>query len=97
MGNINIYVNWNEQVSIWLDYSYNPVFTINDSPSSSIYVSTSKIYYENGIFNMWYLCTYDSGRGNVWYSKSNDGINWQNVSDQPVLTGRNTPAGMIIL
>ena len=91
-GNINIYVNWNNQNVVWEDYSNNPIFTINDSPSSSIYVSTSKIFYENGIFNMWYLCTYAAGRGNVWYTRSTDGLNWQNMSDQPVFVGRSIPA-----
>ena len=91
-GNINIYVNWNNQNVVWEDYSNNPIFTINDSPSSSIYVSTSKIFYENGIFNMWYLCTYAAGRGNVWYTRSTDGLNWQNMSDQPVFVGRSMPA-----
>ncbi|MEJ2616301.1 MAG: hypothetical protein P8Z35_15190 [Ignavibacteriaceae bacterium] len=78
-GNINIYINWNNQNVVWEDYSNNPVFTIDDSPSSSIYVSTSKIFYENGIFNMWYLCTYAAGKGNVWFARSPDGLNWQNV------------------
>ncbi|MGB8316853.1 MAG: hypothetical protein WCE54_01925 [Ignavibacteriaceae bacterium] len=91
-GKINIYINWNNQSMVWTDYSNNPVFTINDSPASSIYVSTSKIFYEEGVFNMWYLSTYAAGRGNVWYTKSDDGLNWQSVSYQPVFAGRNIPA-----
>ncbi len=82
-GSIYINVNWGNQASI-INYSYNPIFTTQDNPSMPNAVSTSKILYDKGIYKMWYLCTYNSGKGNIWYAESQDGINWQNKSDRPV-------------
>jgi beta-1,2-mannobiose phosphorylase / 1,2-beta-oligomannan phosphorylase len=82
-GGVFIQVNWGNQNS-WIDYLHNPIFTSQDNPSLPNAVSTSKILYDNGIYKMWYLCTYDAGKANVWYAESQDGINWQNKFNQPV-------------
>ncbi len=82
-GEVYIHVTWGNQNS-WIDYNYNPIFTPSDNPSYPVSVSTSKVLYDNEIFKMWYLCTYNSGKGNVWYAESKDGLNWQNKFDEPI-------------
>ncbi len=84
-GSVYIQVNWGSQSSL-IDYFYNPIFSPQDNSSVPNAVSTSKILYDNGIFKMWYLCTYNSGKGNVWYAESKDGINWVNKTNTPVFT-----------
>ncbi len=84
-GNIFITVSWGTSQSMFTDYSNNPVFTINGNPSNPNAVSEVKMIYDNGIYKMWYLCTYNAGRGNIWYAESPDGINWMNKSNGPVL------------
>ncbi len=84
-GSIYIYVNWGIPQTDWIDYSGNPVFSPSENPSNTSFCGESKIIYENGIYKMWYLCTYDAGRANIWYAESPDGINWQNKTTTPVL------------
>lgn len=83
-GNISITVNWGNTGSNWLDYSNNPVFTIYQNPSYPNAVSQGKIIYEDGVYKMWYMCTYNAGKGNIWYAESADGINWVNKTSAPV-------------
>ncbi len=83
-GSIFIQVNWGNNSTNWIDFLYNPIFTPQDNPSMPNAVSQGEILYENGIYKMWYLCTYNAGKGNIWYAESQDGINWQNKSNQPV-------------
>lgn len=84
-GNIFIYVTWGIPQAMFTDYVNNPVFTTNYNPSNPNAVSEVKMIYDNGIYKMWYLCTYNSGVGNIWYAESPDGINWVNKSNTPVL------------
>ncbi|MCL5030332.1 MAG: hypothetical protein M1480_15080 [Bacteroidetes bacterium] len=84
-GNVYISVNWGTQQALWVDYYNNPVFTVYQNPSHPNAISEVKIISDNGIYKMWYLCTYNAGRGNVWYAESMDGINWVNKSVGPVL------------
>ncbi|MHB9011513.1 MAG: glycoside hydrolase family protein [Ignavibacteriaceae bacterium] len=84
-GNIYIYVTWGVPQAMFTDYSNNPVFIIYQNPSNPLEVSESKIIHDNGIYKMWYLCTYNSGRGNIWYAESTDGIHWTNKTNLPVL------------
>jgi len=86
-GSIIIQVNWGNSSTNWVDYSHNPIFTSQDNPSIPNAVSQGKILYENGIYKMWYMCTYNSGKGNIWYAESNDGIIWGNKTYSPVLDG----------
>ncbi len=88
-GNIYIVVNWGTG-SNWIDYNLNPIFTPDDNPSFPNQVSTSKIIYDNGKYKMWYMCTYNAGKTNVWYAESSDGIDWQNKFTYPVFTSGNT-------
>ncbi len=84
-GNIDIYVTWGNTYSMFTDYFNNPIFNTTNNPSNPNAVSEVKMIYDNGIYKMWYLCTYNSGRGNIWYAESQDGINWTNKSNAPVL------------
>jgi predicted GH43/DUF377 family glycosyl hydrolase len=86
-GNINIYVNWENQ---WIDYYNNPVFTSHNSPDSPLAVTEPRVIYDQGIYKMWYLNLYNSAKGNIWYAESNDGINWHSVQNQPVLVPGNS-------
>lgn len=85
-GNISITVMWGNTSSLWLDYSNNPVLTASNNPSNPNGIGTAKIIFDNGVYMMWYMCTYNSGVGNIWLAESNDGIHWNNVSNQPVFT-----------
>ncbi len=89
-GDVYIHVTWGSYYS-WLDYFYNPIFTTQENPSYPNIVSTSKILYDNGMYKMWYLCTYNSGKGNVWYAESKDGLKWENKYDKPIFV--NAPSG----
>ncbi len=84
-GSIYLKVNWGTQY-VCIDYSGNPIMTKQNNPSNPNSVGASKILYDNGIYKMWYTCTYNSGKGNVWYAESLDGIKWQNKTNQPVFT-----------
>ncbi len=84
-GSIYIMVNWGTAQQTFLDYMNNPVFVTSQNPSYPLEVSEPKILYENGVYKMWYLCTYNSGHGNIWYAESSDGINWTNKTSYPVL------------
>ncbi len=88
-GSIYIFVRWGTG-SNWIDYSLNPIFTSNDNPTFPNQVSTSKVIYDNGKYRMWYMCTYNGGRNNVWYAESLDGIHWQNKFTYPVFASGNT-------
>ncbi len=91
-GSIYIKVNWGTNQPVFVDNRGNPVFTVLQNPSNPNAVSEVKIIYDNGIYKMWYLCTYNAGTGNVWYAESTDGIHWVNKSDSPVLDVDTTSA-----
>ena len=84
-GNINLYINWDSS-SKWIDYVNNPIFTINDGPSSVIALGAHIVYLDNGTYKMWYSGTNSSGNLNVYYAESIDGINWVKKTDTPVLS-----------
>ncbi len=83
-GSVYIHVNWGTGQSSFVDYNMNPIFTIYNNPSFPNLVSMSKVINDNGIYKMWYVCTYNAGKGNVWYAESKDGINWKNLFNNPV-------------
>lgn len=84
-GTIFITVNWGTTAPNFVDYVSNPVFTPSANPSNPLIVAESKIILDNGIYKMWYLCTYNAGFANIWYAESNDGISWTNKTNLPVL------------
>ena len=81
-GSIRIYVDWGNK---WTDFYGNPVITPYDNPDFPNAVTQAKIIYDNAIYKMWYLNLYNSAKTNVWYAESNDGINWHNIQNTPVL------------
>jgi predicted GH43/DUF377 family glycosyl hydrolase len=87
IGDVHINVTWGTIKNSWIDYQVNPIFTIYNSPANPTGgVSEAKVLFEDNKYHMWYLNTYNSGRGNVGYAESADGINWYSVTDSPVLT-----------
>lgn len=83
-GNINIYINWGNNQN-WVDFTGNPFFTVNNNPTLPLALGAHIVLLDNGIYKMWYMCIYNSSKANVWYSESNDGINWQNKFNSPVI------------
>jgi predicted GH43/DUF377 family glycosyl hydrolase len=84
MGSVYISIKWGS--SGWTDYDTNPIFTKSQSfgdPYGG--VSAGKVLFENGIYKMWYINTYESGHGDVQYAESIDGIHWHNVMNQTIL------------
>jgi len=86
-GSIYIYVTWGTTSQItFTDYGNNPVLSIYNAPGFPKSVSQSKIFYDNGLYKMYYIHEYYNGKGGtVWYAESLDGINWTNKLNQPVL------------
>lgn len=84
-GNINIYINWGNNQK-WIDFSGNPLFTINNNPTQPLALGAHIVLLDSGIYKMWYMCVYKSSKANVWYAESNDGIDWQNKYESPVLS-----------
>jgi predicted GH43/DUF377 family glycosyl hydrolase len=83
-GGAKIIVNWGKPKVNWIDSPNNPIFTAMKNPSHPIRVSTSKIIFDKGIFKMFYLSGYNSGKPNIWYAESTDGIKWKNTLEEPV-------------
>ncbi len=84
-GNIIVFVSWGKTQEMFTDYINNPVFATYDCPAFPKSVSQEKIFYDNGIYKMYYICGYSYRGGNVWYAESIDGINWTSKLNQPVL------------
>ncbi len=85
-GDIEIAVNWGQTIKHWVDYKNNPVFNVSDIPYFTYSVSQAQVMYDNGTYKMWFMNLYDSGRGDISYAESKDGISWQLGSQSPVLT-----------
>jgi len=83
-GSVHITVNWGKSNQHWLNYPDNPIFTRLNNPSRPNGVSTAKIIFDKGIYKMFYICIYNSGKGNIWYAESSNGITWQNILEEPV-------------
>ncbi len=89
-GNIYIYVNWGVPPNMnWIDYPANPIISPTVIPNIPLGVIRSKVYLEDGQYKMWFTSTYNSASMNTWYATSQDGLNWQLGSNNPVLTKGN--------
>ena len=84
-GSIYIFVDWGAAQSSWIDYQNNPIFNSSELNYFSYSVDQAKILYDNGIYKMWFMNLYNSGKGDVSYAESNDGISWHLVGSAPVL------------
>jgi len=86
VGNINIFLNWNQSVGSWIDYQGNPILSVKDIPYYTLAVDQAQIMYDNGKYKIWFENLYNSGHGDIGYAESNDGLTWQVSNSRPVLT-----------
>jgi predicted GH43/DUF377 family glycosyl hydrolase len=84
-GGIYIFVTWGER-NEWKDGAEYPVLQTNHNPSSPLYVTQAKVIYDDGIYKMWYNALYNNAVASIWYAESQDGISWNTIGNQPVLT-----------
>ena len=87
-GSIYIFVNWGIN-AIWTDFPFNPIISQSIIPDNPLAVTHSKLLFEDGLYKMWFNSLYYSASSNIWYAISNDGINWQLGSSNPVLVQGN--------
>jgi len=85
-GSIFIQVNWGNSNTNWIDYSNNPVLSVKDIPYFTLSVDQGQVFYDDGIYKMWFMNLYYNGRTNISYAESNDGLIWHLGSSEPVLT-----------
>jgi predicted GH43/DUF377 family glycosyl hydrolase len=85
-GGIYIFVTWGINNTSWKDWHLNPVLTTFQNPSNPLYVTQSKVIYDNGKYKMWYNAVYYSAAASIWYAESLDGKTWTTIGTQPVLT-----------
>lgn len=84
-GNVNIFINWNQNGGKWIDYQQNPILSVKDIPYYTLAVDQAEVMFNNGKYRVWFENLYDSGHGDIGYAESNDGLTWQLNSDNPVL------------
>lgn len=85
-GNINIFINWNQNGAKWIDYQGNPILSVKDIPYYTLAVDQAQIMYDDGKYKIWFENLYNSGHGDIGYAESNDGLTWQINANNPVLT-----------
>ena len=85
VGAIYIYVTWDNSSS-WIDYFNNPIFIPSGTYWDYKRVQQPKILYDGNIYRMYYTAQGASYSGYVGLAVSNDGINWTNYSENPVLS-----------
>jgi predicted GH43/DUF377 family glycosyl hydrolase len=85
-GSILILVNWGQSNTTLIDYQNNPILSVKDIPYFTLAVDQAQVMYDNGKYKLWFMNVYNSGRGDIGYAESSDGITWNKVSNFPVLT-----------
>lgn len=88
VGSIYIHVTWGVPIhQYWIDYLNNPIISKSNNYYDYYGVAQPVILFDEGIYKMWYvgLDFAGSGRGNILYAFSNDGINWTQYNNNPVL------------
>lgn len=84
-GNVYIWVTWgNQKPANWTDFIGNPVFLPGSSWNYSG-VQQPKILFENNLIKMYYTSQGTAYSGYIGLAQSNDGINWSNNPNYPVL------------
>ena len=71
----------------------------NPQPWRAVVCYSPHVIYDEGKFRMWYLGTSEASRSNdiaMGYAESDDGLDWTEHPDNPVLSGDNVPWGNII-
>lgn len=92
VGSIYIHVTWGVPINQnWIDYSNNPIISKSNNYYDYYGVAQPVVLFDEGIYKMWYvgLDYAGSGRGNILYAFSNDGMNWTQYNNNPVMTPRN--------
>jgi predicted GH43/DUF377 family glycosyl hydrolase len=86
-GTISIFVTWGTKPSCnWIDFKNNPILTKNNNPSLPNCVSFGKVLLDNGLYKMWYVANYNNAKTSIWYAESQNGISWNTIGSEPVLT-----------
>lgn len=91
-GSIYINVTWGVPGNyVWQDYPLNPL--VESSNNYYDYYGTAQcvVLFDEGVYKMWYFGAdhLGSGTGNVLYAISNDGLNWNRYSGNPVMVPGN--------
>ena len=77
----------------WTKYSGNPVLTGTAGQWDAAGVRVGTVMLDTGTFKMWYSAPGGAGIG---YSTSMDGITWTKYSANPVLSGNNQDAPLVL-
>lgn len=88
VGSIYIHVTWGVPINQnWIDYSNNPIISKSNNYYDYYGVAQPVVLLDEGIYKMWYvgLDYAGSGRGNILYAFSNDGMNWTQYNNNPVM------------
>lgn len=82
-GNIQIVISWGNN-NLITDYKNNPILEKFNNFYDSKGITQSIVLKNDGKFHMWYngigLSTY------IFHAESNDGLNWNRISEQPLMT-----------
>jgi len=86
-GDVLIYVSWGNILSHpqWNDYQNSPFFFRQGDENDMMGIVSRHILYEDNIYKMWFTTLTSQWTGRIFYATSTDGIQWQRVSNQPVL------------
>ena len=84
VGSVLINVTWGSVSVTWKDYQNNPVLIKTGSGIDWGGVGQPKIFYDNGIYRMYYL-NY-SFPSPVSYAESEDGVHWNRPDSLPIIT-----------
>lgn len=91
-GSIYINVTWGGPGnSSWQDYLLNPMMESSNNYYDYYGIAQCVVLFDEGIYRMWYYGAdyLGSGTGNILYAISNDGLNWNPYSGNPVMVPGN--------
>lgn len=88
LGNVLIYVSWGGAHSHrnWIDNPNSPIFFRINNSNDAMGVASRHILFEDNIYRMWFTTLTSQWTGRIFYATSSDGIYWQRVSENPVIT-----------
>ena len=87
-GSIYINVTWGGPGnSSWQDYLLNPMIESSNNYYDYYGIAQCVVLFDEGLYKMWYYGAdyLGSGTGNILYAISNDGLNWNPYSGNPVM------------
>ena len=64
-GNINIFVNWNQSGTKWVDFQNNPILSVKDIPYYTYAVDQAQVMFDNGKYKVWFENVYNSGHQEI--------------------------------